>query len=34
MKYASAVPHSPLLEDVVLPQTEDIIAALRELVRF
>ena len=34
MKYAAAVPHSPLLEDVVLPQTEDIIAALRELVSF
>lgn len=34
MKYAAAVPHAPLLEDVVLPQTEDITAALDELLAF
>ncbi|MEY4700565.1 MAG: hypothetical protein RL326_752 [Pseudomonadota bacterium] len=34
MKYASAVPHSPILEDVVLPQESDIMNALLELARF
>ncbi len=34
MKYASAVPHSPVLEDVVLPQESDIATALLELARF
>jgi 2-oxoisovalerate dehydrogenase E1 component len=34
MKYASAVPHSPTLEDVTLPQQGDIETALRELVTF
>ncbi len=34
MKYVSAVPHAPLLEDVVLPQTEDVTAALEELLAF
>lgn len=34
MKYVSAVPHAPVLEDVILPQTEDVVGALRELVGF
>lgn len=34
MKYAAAVPHSPILEDAVLPQTEDVTAALEELLAF
>lgn len=34
MKYAAAVPHAPILEDVVLPQTEDLTAALDELLAF
>jgi len=34
MKYAAAVPHSPILEDVVLPQESDITGALLELARF
>jgi 2-oxoisovalerate dehydrogenase E1 component len=34
MKYAAAVPHAPLLEDVVLPQTEDITNALNEVLSF
>ena len=34
MKYVAAVPHSPILEDVVLPQDSDIISSLLELARF
>jgi hypothetical protein len=34
MKYVSAVPHAPILEDVILPQTEDVLDALRELLTF
>lgn len=34
MKYAPAVPHAPALEDVVLPQTEDVTSALEELLAF
>lgn len=34
MKYAAAVPHSPILEDAVLPQTDDVIASLTELLTF
>jgi 2-oxoisovalerate dehydrogenase E1 component len=34
MKYAAAVPHAPILEDAVLPQTEDIASALEELLGF
>lgn len=34
MKYAAAVPHAPLLEDVVLPQEADITEAVLEVVRF
>jgi 2-oxoisovalerate dehydrogenase E1 component len=34
MKYAAAVPHAPILEDAVLPQTDDIAAALQELLEF
>ena len=34
MRYAAAVPHSPILEDIVLPQTEDVIAAAQELLGF
>jgi 2-oxoisovalerate dehydrogenase E1 component len=34
MKYAAAVPHAPVLEDVVLPQESDITNALLELARF
>lgn len=34
MKYAAAVPHAPVLEDVVLPQQHDITQALRELLTF
>jgi 2-oxoisovalerate dehydrogenase E1 component len=34
MKYCAAVPHAPVLEDVVLPQTEDVVMGLRELLTF
>lgn len=34
MKYVAAVPHAPALEDVVLPQTEDVLGALEELLAF
>jgi 2-oxoisovalerate dehydrogenase E1 component len=34
MKYAAAVPHSPILEDIVLPQTEDIAAAVEQTLHF
>jgi hypothetical protein len=34
MKTVSAVPHSPVLEDAILPQTEDITRTLVELVEF
>jgi 2-oxoisovalerate dehydrogenase E1 component len=34
MKYVAAVPHSPALETVVLPQTEDVSRALEALLAF
>ncbi|MFN5063077.1 MAG: transketolase C-terminal domain-containing protein, partial [Pseudomonadota bacterium] len=34
MKYAAAVPHAPVLEDVVLPQEGDVVEAVRGVVRF
>lgn len=34
MKYAAAVPHAPILEDAVLPQTEDIVRAIEETLGF
>ena len=34
MKYAAAVPHSGELEQVILPQNEDVTAALREVLAF
>lgn len=34
MKYAAAVPHSPILEDAVLPQSEDLAGALEQLLTF
>jgi 2-oxoisovalerate dehydrogenase E1 component len=34
MKYAAAVAHSPILEDAVLPQGDDIAAALTKLLSF
>lgn len=34
MKYVAAVPHAPILEDVVLPQTEDVAHQLRNLLAF
>jgi hypothetical protein len=34
MKYVAAVPHAPVLEDVILPQTEDISAKMFELLSF
>ena len=34
MKYAAAVPHAPILEDVVLPQEGDVVEAIRGVVRF
>jgi 2-oxoisovalerate dehydrogenase E1 component len=34
MKPVSAVPHAPGLEDVILPQTEDITSSLTELLSF
>ena len=34
MKYVAAVPHAPILEDVVLPQTEDIVRGVEELLAF
>jgi 2-oxoisovalerate dehydrogenase E1 component len=34
MKYVAAVPHAPILEDVVLPQEGDIVEAVRGVVGF
>ena len=34
MKYVAAVPHAPHLEDIVLPQVEDISRAVEELLAF
>ena len=34
MKYVAAVPHSGELEQVILPQNEDVLLALRELLAF
>lgn len=34
MKNVTAVPHSPILENVVLPQNEDILAAAKELLLY
>jgi 2-oxoisovalerate dehydrogenase E1 component len=34
MKYAAAVPHSPILEDAILPQSEDLAGALEQLLKF
>jgi 2-oxoisovalerate dehydrogenase E1 component len=34
MKNVAAVPHAPVLEDVILPQQDDITNALRELLQF
>jgi 2-oxoisovalerate dehydrogenase E1 component len=34
MKYAAAVPHAPILEDIVLPQESDIVQAVLEVARF
>ena len=34
MPSVAAVPHSPLLEEVVLPQTDDVINAAVELLQF
>jgi 2-oxoisovalerate dehydrogenase E1 component len=34
MKYAAAVPHHPDLEDVVLPQTDDVLTAARGLLGY
>jgi 2-oxoisovalerate dehydrogenase E1 component len=34
MKYAAAVPHAPILEDIVLPQESDIIEAVLAVGRF
>jgi 2-oxoisovalerate dehydrogenase E1 component len=34
MKYAAAVPHAPVLEDVVLPQEHDLIEAVRGVLGF
>ena len=34
MKYVAAVPHSPPLEDVILPQNHDVLAAARDLLGF
>lgn len=34
MKYAAAVPHAPILEDVVLPQDSDIVRAIDEVLHF
>lgn len=34
MKFAAAVPHAPLLEEVVLPQTHDVTRALESLLEF
>ena len=34
MKYVAAVPHAPIMEDVVLPQTEDIVQAVEEILAF
>jgi 2-oxoisovalerate dehydrogenase E1 component len=34
MKNVAAVPHAPILEDATLPQTEYVVAALRELLEF
>jgi len=34
MKYVAAVPHAPILEDIVLPQIDDIAAAVEETLNF
>ncbi|MCB9029778.1 MAG: tungsten formylmethanofuran dehydrogenase [Deltaproteobacteria bacterium] len=34
MKNVAAVPHSPILEKVILPQNEDVLNALRDLIAF
>ena len=34
MKNVAAVPHAPILEQAILPQTEDIRRALEELLSF
>jgi hypothetical protein len=34
MKYVAAVPHAPILEDIVLPQTDDIAAAVEQTLDF
>lgn len=34
MRHAAAVPHAPVLEDVVLPQNGDVLNAVRELLAF
>ena len=34
MKYAAAVPHAPILEDVVLPQEGDVVEAIRSVASF
>lgn len=34
MKYAAAVPHSPVLENVILPQNEDVLKAITDLLNF
>ncbi|RMG43500.1 MAG: tungsten formylmethanofuran dehydrogenase, partial [Candidatus Dadabacteria bacterium] len=34
MKYAAAVPHSPVLENAVLPQNEDVLDAARKLLSY
>ncbi len=34
MKYAAAVPHAPILEDVVLPQEADVVDAIKQVCEF
>ncbi len=34
MKYAAAVPHSPVLENVILPQNEDVLIAARNVLSY
>jgi 2-oxoisovalerate dehydrogenase E1 component len=34
MKYVAAVPHAPILEDIVLPQIDDIATAVEETLNF